>query len=249
MLRRLIERQQGYNILVPYLPNDHSRQMTAEKLVSHIWPHTAQSVLDLGCGTGASLDMFRQISVSRGVEIAWRGVDIENSPEVRSRRRFDGTFDTFDGVNLPYSDATFDVVYSDQVFEHVRYPDALMNNVARVLKPGGFLVGSVSYLEPYHSYSIFNFTPYGLCRVVEDAGLKVLALRPCVDSFTLILRQLLLRPMFFRVFLENLSPLNGLFGFVSTLFGLPPRHANYLKLQVCGQFCFVACRPSAENIT
>ena len=72
-------------------------------------------------------------------------------------------------------------MFSRQVFEHVRHPDALMREVARVLKPGGVFFGSVAYLEPYHSRSIFNFTPYGLMTVLGNAGLRLSELRPGID--------------------------------------------------------------------
>lgn len=40
-------------------------------------------------------------------------------------------------------------------------PESLLADVTRVLRPGGAFVGSVSCLEPYHSFSYWNFTPYG----------------------------------------------------------------------------------------
>jgi SAM-dependent methyltransferase len=247
-LKQMLEGQHTFQVLGAYLPDDHSRQMTAESMAFESWPQDARSVLDLGCGSGASIDTFKALALQRGHGIHWRGVDIAGSPEVRARVRQDGTFDTFDGVSLPYADASFDVVYSDQVFEHVRHPDQLVREVARVLKPGGRFMGTVSYLEPYHSYSIFNFTPYGLVCVLQDAGFHVDALRPCVDGLTMIWRQLLLRPRFFRYFINRVSPLNLLFSAVGKVFRLQPRLQNYLKVQVAGQICFLATRRAMDAV-
>lgn len=238
----MLERQHTFQVLGAYFPNDHSRQMTAESMAFESWPEGARNLLDLGCGDGASIDTFKAIARCRGCEIDWRGIDIADSPEVRARVRQDAVFDTFDGVTLPYADASFDVVYSDQVFEHVRHPDQLLREVARVLKPGGMFMGTVSYLEPYHSYSIFNFTPYGLVCVLEDAGLQVASLRPCVDGLTMIWRQLLRRPPFFQYFIDRVSPMNWLLSVVGKLFRLEARLQNYLKVQVAGQICFLAVR-------
>ncbi len=72
----------------PCIPNDHSRQMTAEALVRRIvgTERKIGSVLVLGCGAGDSIDLFLTLRS----EISWIGVDIEDSPEVRDRTRADG---------------------------------------------------------------------------------------------------------------------------------------------------------------
>jgi SAM-dependent methyltransferase len=44
---------------------------------------------------------------------------------------------------LPFDGASFDAVVAGELFEHLRFPDALVAEVRRVLKPGGVLVGSV----------------------------------------------------------------------------------------------------------
>ena len=79
-------------------------------------------VLDVGCGTGVSLDLFRDLAPLP----RWMGIDIEGSPEVRARTRADGDFRTFNGTDLPLGNASVDLVYSRQVFEHVRYPELLL---------------------------------------------------------------------------------------------------------------------------
>jgi len=44
------------------------------------------------------------------------------------------------GEAIPYPDASFDLVYSSNVLEHVRDPQAVIDEAVRVLKPGGDLL-------------------------------------------------------------------------------------------------------------
>jgi hypothetical protein len=67
-------------------------------------------------------------------------------------------------------------------FEHVRHPEELLSDIARVLRPGGQSIGSTSQLEPYHSLSLWNYTPYGFRVLVEGAGLKLDKIRPSIDA-------------------------------------------------------------------
>ncbi|MEW6095315.1 MAG: class I SAM-dependent methyltransferase [bacterium] len=43
------------------------------------------------------------------------------------------------GENLPFEDATFDVVFSVNVLEHVQHPNMVISEAIRVLKPGGYI--------------------------------------------------------------------------------------------------------------
>ena len=251
MIRRWIESQNSYKALAPFLRNSASRQTTlgqwladsASQQMTTLGRWLAEmpgalEVLDLGCGEGKSIYLFQRVIPSA----RWRGVDISSSPEVDRRQRHDLPCETFDGVNLPYANETFDLIYCGQVLEHVRHPDKLMADAARVLKRGGVFLGSVSYLEPYHSNSIFNFTPYGLSRVVEDVGLNLLELRPGIDAPSILMRQILGGPRLLN-FLFRSSPLHWAISTAALLTGLPRPLAGFLKIQYCGIFCFLARRP------
>lgn len=223
------------------LPRDHSRQSQPASILPQLLrdrPGICR-VLDVGCGEGDSIALFRGLRP----DIDWVGVDIEDSPEVRARRRSDSMFHSFNGVQLPFPDSDFDLLYSNQVLEHVRFPGPLLRDCCRVLRPGGLFLGSVSHLEPYHSYSICNFTPWGAKLYLEDAGLKVIELRPGIDALTLIARRLLGRPAFFRYFFHHESPLNALIGMAGRLRRARHDSINVAKLLYCGVFSFLAERP------
>lgn len=223
------------------IPRDHARQTLAEHMAARaLEGRAAPRVLDVGCGTGRSVEIFRDNAPGS----TWVGVDVEDSPEVRERTRDDVEFHTFDGVNLPFEDASFDVVYCAQVLEHVGQPAPLLAEVARVLAPGGSLAGSTSQLEPFHSRSTWNYTPYGLAVLLDDAGLGDVELRPGIDSLTLIVRRGLGGPTLFNRWWDSESPLNRAIGLYGRACGVDAAGQNAAKLVLCGQFAFLAKRPA-----
>ncbi len=228
------------DLLGERIPGDHARQAVALKELPR-WTRAAGAaprVLDLGCGDGGSVDAFR--AADPGVR--WVGVDIADSPEAALRARPDAEVHTFDGESLPFSAFSFDLVWCKQVLEHVRRPEPLLEDVARVLAPGGWFVGSTSQLEPFHSRSTANPTPYGLALALERAGFEGVELRPSIDGLTLISRRLLPGRSFDRWW-DSESPLNRLLDVYARRRRLEPRALNAAKLVLCGQFTFRARRP------
>jgi SAM-dependent methyltransferase len=224
------------------IPRDHSRQTVADHYAGLFLSRPGRPpeprVMDLGCGPGDSVDLFRSLEPA----VRWTGIDLARSPEVDERVRRDAEFVTFDGVNLPFEASSYDLVYCKQVLEHVRHPDALMNEVARVLAPGGWLAGSTSQLEAFHSRSTFNYTPHGLTQVLEDAGLDVVELRPAIDGLTLVAWRALGLPGFFYRWWARESPLNRVIELAGRAARLDARTRNQVKLTLCGQFAFLATR-------
>jgi SAM-dependent methyltransferase len=218
------------------IPSDHSRQVLADHYAARLRP---RRVLDLGCGAGDSVDMFRSVDP----EATWVGVDIEDSPEVSERTRSDADFVTFDGRRLPFDDGSFELVYCKQVLEHVEHPRELLAEATRVLEPGGHLAGSTSQLEAFHSRSTLNWTPYGFTRLAEDAGLDVMELRPVIDGFTLVAWRALGLPRFFDRWWARESPPYRLIELGARVARLDTRTRNQIKLVLSGQFAFLARRP------
>jgi|SaaInlStandDraft_5_1057022.scaffolds.fasta_scaffold56674_2 SAM-dependent methyltransferase len=79
-----------------------------------------KKVLDLGCDNGLMLKIICDwYPVITGV-----GVDINSIAIAKAQQLFsDFTFDTFDGVNLPYEDKSFDLIFISAVVKHIRYED------------------------------------------------------------------------------------------------------------------------------
>lgn len=114
-------------------------------------------LLDLGCGErrlGAHLAEWR------GYE--YLGVDLAGeAPSVLA-----------DAHALPFADGSIAACCTFAVLEHSRMPHLFALELARVLRAGGTLLGTVAFLEPYHGRSYFHHTHLGVLEVLENAGFE-----------------------------------------------------------------------------
>jgi len=97
---------------------------------------SGESILDLGCGDG---QLTRRIAAS-GAQVT--GVDA--SPTMVAAASLRGIqADLASAEALPYADRSFDAVFSNAALHWVRDQDAMMEQVHRVLKPGGRFVAEM----------------------------------------------------------------------------------------------------------
>ncbi|NNF07070.1 MAG: methyltransferase domain-containing protein [Candidatus Eisenbacteria bacterium] len=75
-----------------------------------------------------------------------------------------------DGMALPLLDNQFDGAVLDAVLEHVPNPFRVIEEVHRVLKPGGFVLAHAPFLYPYHGapHDYFRYTDSGLRQVFHQ---------------------------------------------------------------------------------
>lgn len=227
-----------WQLVSAHIPADHSSQVHSRYYIKTVMsrPDAPTLVVDLGCGDGSSAPIFRQ----HKKDVCWVGVDIAESEKARQLGGENVLF--YDGVHLPFPDGALPLIYSNQVFEHVRHPEPLLRDIARVLTPGGLFIGSTSQLEPYHASSLWNYTVYGFKVLVEDAGLRLEEVRPGIDGLALINRQLLgSKPEHGAWFAQ--SPLNTEIDEWGRDTGRVAKQVNARKLQFCGQFSFQVRKP------
>jgi SAM-dependent methyltransferase len=82
--------------------------------------------------------------------------------------------------SIPRKNGFYDAVLSTQVLEHVEYPQKVINEFFRILKPNGKLFltcpqGWMVHQKPYHFY---NFTKYGIESLLKNAGFKKYTIKP-----------------------------------------------------------------------
>ena len=87
-------------------------------------------ILDVGCGTGANLQMLAQFGAAEGVDVSTEALDF-----CRAR----GLAEVKQGAaeSLPFADASFDLVTGLDVVEHLDDDIAGLSEMRRVLRPDG----------------------------------------------------------------------------------------------------------------
>lgn len=71
---------------------------------------------------------------------------------------------------IPFADQSFDLATSFEVLEHLQEPWRAVDEIARVLKPGGAFVGSVAFMKPFHN-SYFHMTHKGVLSLLKRSGM------------------------------------------------------------------------------
>jgi ubiquinone/menaquinone biosynthesis C-methylase UbiE len=104
--------------------------MFREAILANLSP--SSTVLDVGAGAGIVEAMNFRDKVARicGVDLDER---VAGNPMLHEGR-------VADAAHIPYPDASFDLIFADNVMEHLERPTEVFTELARVLKPGGKLL-------------------------------------------------------------------------------------------------------------
>jgi SAM-dependent methyltransferase len=128
---------------------------------AHPQPETGR-FLDYGCGSATVVMEARQ----RGLEFFGADVFYAASTaraEVAARGLLGDIVREIHGGCLPFPDAYFDMVVNNQVFEHVEQMASALQEIARVLKPGGILLSlfpsQAIVLEPHWGIPLLHRFP------------------------------------------------------------------------------------------
>ena len=128
-------------------------------------------VLDLGCGSGT----HRVACERAGFE--YLGIDLD-SPAATLLA---------DAHALPLRDNSVEFVLSVAVLQYSPLPFVMTREVCRVLKPGGWFIGTVAFLEPFHD-TYYHHTHLGTANVLRQGGLAVHRVAPS-DEWSVLVAQ------------------------------------------------------------
>lgn len=144
-----------YSKVAPY-----KGKRTAEILLNY--KDDKAKLLDLGCGIGLTLTTLgRYFPNSVGCDIVEE--EVAASRELLKLLKIKSPVVLYDGKQLPFADASFDIVTSIEVIEHVANPDLMLKEIRRVLKPDGILHITTANkwwpIEPHYHLPLLSFLP------------------------------------------------------------------------------------------
>ncbi|HEV2883457.1 MAG TPA: class I SAM-dependent methyltransferase [Pyrinomonadaceae bacterium] len=106
-------------------------------------------VLEIGCGLGTDGAQFARAGAD------YTGVDLTDAAVDLARRHFEhagipGKFQTADAEKLEFPDASFDLVYSHGVLHHTPETQKAIDEIHRVLRPGGRAMIMLYHRDSYN---------------------------------------------------------------------------------------------------
>ena len=109
-----------------------------------LWPGLniakGQRVLDVGCGSGViTREIAKQVYPAPVVGLDMSQALLEKGRQMGADSSQNITFQAGSAYDLPFADNSFDIVYARLLFQHLSEPLTALNNIWRVLKPGGLL--------------------------------------------------------------------------------------------------------------
>lgn len=141
---------------------------------------TPGRILDVGCGSGQFLfKMKKQGWKVSGVEVSENAAKLGNELE---------QLDIYNGniVDAKFAADSFDYVRSNHSFEHITNPHEVLDEMYRVLKPGGKLMIGVPNIESFNArvfkrywwylgapVHTFNYSVATLSKMLQQHGFKV----------------------------------------------------------------------------
>lgn len=150
------------------------------KHIGELGAHITGKTLDIGCGNKPYISLYASDE--------YIGLEID-TPENRERKNAEYYYD---GEQFPFADASFNSVVANEVFEHVFNPTQFLNEIARILKPGGTVLMTMPFVWDEHEqpYDFARYSSFGIRSLLEQHGFSVVEQRKSTDDIRVIFQLL-----------------------------------------------------------
>lgn len=171
----------------------YSYILRAYKIYKKNNPNKNFRVLDVGCGTGASVIDLKKIlgdgADVQGIEVVKLQADIGRTRLIENKVQAEIKW--YDGLLFPFLNEYFDAVYTSDVLGHVQDVPKWLREINRVLKPDGILamfsesaLGRHAYIrnylykrglniDPHAEFHISLYSKQKLMALIQDAGMDI----------------------------------------------------------------------------
>jgi phosphatidylethanolamine/phosphatidyl-N-methylethanolamine N-methyltransferase len=155
-----------------------------EKAPELLQLHPGMRLLEVGIGTGLSIPQLPRFCTVTGVDLSQKMLD-EAEKRIRKLGRANIQLHKMDATQMEFRDNSFDRVLAAYFISTVPDPVAVVREMKRVCKPGGFLVflnhfrsenrvvGTVEKLISPLCYRIGFRTDLNLKKLMRDADLTI----------------------------------------------------------------------------
>jgi SAM-dependent methyltransferase len=151
------------------------RQLVRERITDFLRPHsTTRRVLDLGCGNSPYAHLFPNRMC----------LDIRRKP---------GAAVVADAHALPFADDCLDTILSTEMLEHTLEPQRIVDEIRRVLRPGGRVLLTTRFIFPLHDVpgDYYRFTNYALAHLFRGwSSVQVEAEATTLETIGILLHRL-----------------------------------------------------------
>jgi SAM-dependent methyltransferase len=187
-------------------------------------------ILDIGCGTGANLEMLSEFGEAQGVDVSAEALAFCGARGLHQVRQGEAE-------HLPYDDGSFDLVTALDVVEHLDDDLGGLREMRRVLRHDGralifvpafmFLWGVQDDISNHRR----RYTLSGIRNVLQSAGFELerATYANITFFFPILLGRMLMRVTGFRPASENNLTIGGLNGALGKLFGAESVFLRYLN--------------------
>lgn len=122
---------------------EHSERRVREFIFSQA-PRNPNRILDVGCGNAWVAELFCS-SANEVVSMDISHTNVGKALEKFPYKNHSGV--VADVLNLPFRENSFDCIIASEIIEHVVHPNHFVENLIRILKPGGVLLVTTPYKE------------------------------------------------------------------------------------------------------
>jgi SAM-dependent methyltransferase len=130
--------------------------------------HTSQRVIELGCGPGPDI---KPPGIYIGLDLAIQGL--------KKRRNMENAV-CCDVSMIPLEDKSADLVFSNDVLEHIPQPQKVIEECCRILKPGGIIIHRDAWFSrKWRAEGLFtkSNSPFPLRTLLKKLLVKIMEIK------------------------------------------------------------------------